>query len=594
MQAYAGTSIAPAARVTTLWFLMMWLVTYTSAQTLKYEILEELPQNTLIGNIPFDARMDTVYNASELAKLRFSFYSMPSGVTDDMFQVEEHSGLLKSVGRVDREGLCPRQPVCELVFFIAVRPMQYMQIVKVVMNILDVNDNHPKFPEPMIVLNISESTLPGTNFIIPSAEDPDSGNHSIQDYKMVLDQYKFQLQVRETTNGSTDLRLVLMSTLDRETKDSYEIQIIASDGGKPSKSGSIIINVFVLDANDLNLAFDNSSYDVTVKETSHPGSPVLTVSASYPVQGLNGRIEYAFSRRTELEYGDLFWINNETGVIYVKAELDYEQAYIYSLTVTAQDKSSDSSPAKAKVVVRIEDVNDNAPQITVNALTDTGKVSVTENSPPGTFMAHISVFDPDSNENGKVMCTIDNDNFLLEQLSSTQYKIITAAIFDREQVTNYQLKIHCVDNGNPALSSIAQMTIYVIDQNDNTPEFSQQFYYAIITENNRIGEHILTVTATDNDALGRNSEVEYSIADDTSSFVNIDPKTGWIKANVVFDREIMEVMDFHVLAKDFGDEVRRSSTATVLLTVLDVDDNKPEFQQASYEFSIFENEPKGN
>ncbi len=561
---------------------------------IRYNILEEIPPNTLIGNIALDASMGAKYNMSVLGSLRFSFLTTPQDLNENLFAIEERSGILQTTSRVDRDEICPGMETCALMFDVAIRPAKFFQIIKVRIEIGDINDNDPYFPQNHIVHEISESTLPGKSFSVPAAIDPDSGIYSVRDYELVSTSQttdKFELKVREMADGAIDLRLVLMEELDREVLDFYQVKIVAHDGGRPPKSGAVLIDIHVLDANDNDPKFENASYEVYVLENIPIGTTVIRVKARDPDQGLNGKVEYSFSRHTEQNYGDIFGIDTETGEIFVKGELDYEKAYIYLLSVTAQDKGPDSLPAHANVVVRVQDVNDNAPQITVNTLTTTGDAHVTENTPPGTFVAHISVLDEDNNDNGRVACTLDNDNFLLQKLYSTEYKIATATTFDRERQPYFDLRLQCFDRGSHPLSSFAHIRVTVMDENDHAPEFTQQFYTSTLTENNHIDDFLVSVTATDRDE-GKNGWVRYELHEDSQNLVAIDQDTGWITANVIFDHEEVQELRFHVIATDKGSDAR-SSTATVLITVLDVNDEKPEFIQERYAFGTFENQPAG-
>ena len=353
------------------------------SEILHCQILEELPAGTLVGNIITDARLNLKYNGSELSKLRFSFLTQPD-LDREYFAIETATGIITTLDRIDRDKLCSSMSQCFVKFDVAVRPVKNFQIIKVTVEIQDVNDNAPFFPQSRITHQISESTLPGTSFSIPAATDPDSSANGVQRYELVSSSTKFELKVRETADGATDLRLVLMDELDRELVDFYQVKILAHDGGEPAKSGSVLIDISVLDANDNDPIFENATYEVSVRENIPIGTTIFRVRAKDPDKGSNGEIVYQLSRHTQQNYGDLFDIDSTTGEIFVKGPLDYEDGAIYLLSVTAFDSGPDSLPAHATVVVRVQDMNDNAPQITVNTLTTSGDAQVAENTPPGT------------------------------------------------------------------------------------------------------------------------------------------------------------------------------------------------------------------
>ena len=552
---------------------------------LNYQMLEELPAGALIGNIITDARLNLRYNTSELLRLRFSFLTQPD-LDREYFTIEEATGILSTTHRIDRDKLCPHVTECFVKFDLAVSPVKYFQIIKVRVEILDKNDNAPFFPQSRITHQISESTLPGTSFSIPAATDPDSIDNGVQRYELVSSSDNFELKVRETADGATDLRLVLMNELDRELIDFYQVKILAHDGGDPPKSGSVLIDISVLDANDNDPVFENSTYEVSVQENVPIGMTIFRVKARDPDKGANGEIEYQLSRHTQQNYGNLFDIDSTTGEIFVKGPLDYEKGAIYLLSVTAFDNGFDSLPAHATLIVRVQDVNDNTPQITVNTLTTSGDAQVAENTPPGTFVAHISIIDGDSGTNGKFTCSLSDHHFHLQKLYLTEYKIVTAAIFDRERLPYFDLTLECRDKGIPAQTSFAHIRVTILDDNDHTPKFSQPMYTATIIENNLIGEFIVAVTADDED-IDMNGRLKYKLDEDARGMVAIDEDTGSITANVVFDHEDLSELQFHVLATDQG-SIPRTASSKVLISIVDINDEIPHFQQESYTFGTFE------
>ena len=574
-----------------LLLLGLWLEAGALPDPVSYTIQEELPPNTLIGNIPLNSRLDAKYNMSVLGKLRFRFLTSNEIIESGIFAVEERSGIISNTERVDRESLCPDTDECVLNFDVAVQPARYFEVVKVSMKITDLNDNSPAFPQSHIIHQIPESSLPGKSFSIPAAVDADSSQFSVQRYQLDPSDDLFQLKMRATPDGAVDLRLVLMQPLDRESVDYYEVKIIAYDGGRPPRSGSVMVDIHVLDANDNNPVFVNKSYEADILENVAVGTAILKVTASDIDVGLNGQIEYSFSQHSEENFGHIFGIDTETGEIYVRGEVDFEQEDMYLLSVVAVDRGLDSLPDHTNVIIRVMDVNDNAPAIKVTTLTKNGDSNVAENTPPGAFVAHVSVLDIDSGDNGEVTCTLDNDNFMLQKLYTSEYKIVTASTFDRERHPYFDLRLHCHDNGLKALSAYSSIRVNILDENDYAPEFTQQFYTASMRENNQVDDFILAVTAMDRDQR-RNGWVKFRLHEDAGSLIKIDENSGWITANAVFDHEKMQELRFHVIASDKG-VTPRSSTATILLSILDVDDEKPEFLEDRYAFSMSENQPYG-
>lgn len=546
----------------------------------------------MIGNVATDARLIDKYPLRVLRNLRFRFLEQPDKVDLKLFSIEDTSGIIETTQRIDRDTMCPQQPSCYVYLDVAVSPNEYFQIISVRIDIMDMNDNTPTFPGSGVIhKTISEATQPGMTFSIPSAADPDSTQYAVKAYELVSDTGVFQLIQKPSFDGGTDLLLELMSFLDREKKDSYQLTVLAVDGGEPPKSGSVIVNITITDANDNSPVFTNNTYEVDVREDVRVNSTLITVYANDADIGQNAELVYSFTARTISNYGQIFALNSKTGAITLKKPLDYEQLAIYHLVVIAEDQGPNSQPVQATVVINVKDVNDNAPRITVNTLTSSQEAEISEASQPETFVAHISAIDPDSGKNGDLSCMLNDPVFRLQPLQKTTYKIVTAATLDREERAQYLVEVTCADHGTPTLSTSQSITIKVTDENDNTPIFDQWTYTASIKENNAIGAILLQVNATDLDE-GNNGQIVYSLSEDGDKYFNIDSSAGIVIAKVSFDYERLRALTFGVIASDKGAQ-RKSSTAIVSLSITDVNDQVPRFSQSSYSFGVTENKPVG-
>ena len=559
---------------------------------LPYRILEDLQRGTFVGNLFKDAGVGSRYSEAELRDVEFRFLSRP----DNRFTIEEDTGILRTGLRIDRDEICPHKPTCTIkldVVAVIPEPLRFLEIIKVNIEILDLNDNEPRFPESKLLYQVLESAMPGSSFVIPTAIDPDSGDYGIQRYELLSNTDKFELDAKPKVDGSTEVRLVTRQRLDREIQDFYQMKVFAYDGGNPPKSGSVDITVTVQDVNDNDPIFSNATYEVAILENMPPQNTIVRVHANDHDIGLNGQIVYGFSATTQSAYGDMFGIRNSTGEIYVKGVIDYEKNPIYHLSVTARDLSPDSRTADATVIIKVKDANDNAPQITVNTLAATGTdlAEIAEDADLDTFVAHITVTDPDSGRNGQFICSLNDNHFQLEQIYKSEYKIVTRAYLDRETRPEYNLAIACRDRGLEPQVAIKHMKVRVTDVNDNPPVFRQTQYQATLIENNFIGAFIAHVNATDIDS-DKNGDVVYSVEPNYRNFFKVNPTTGVVSAAVMFDHEQVQQLKFKVLATDKSDEPR-SSVATITVNIDDVNDESPIFSQDGYSFGVFENEPSG-
>ena len=559
---------------------------------LEYFLLEELSANLLIGNAAVDARLGDIFNASIMPQLSYSF--VPD--VDErqyLFDIDTKTAIIKTTQQIDRDRLCPGSKACYVLLHVQVHPISLNKVIRILVEILDVNDHSPVFPESRMDLNILESAPRGTGFILPPAMDSDSGKNAIQGYELVGTTEKFELQVSERDEGPVELKLVLKEELDREATDFYQLKVVAHDGGNPSKTGSMIINITIEDINDNDPKFTNTTYEVFIDENMPVGSNVYQVSAIDGDVGDNGRIKYDFTEETQETYGDKFGIFETTGQIYLKDELDFEYGSTYLLVVAASDQGGpESQPGHATVIVRVKDDNDNPPKITLNTLTNSGIAQVSEGSAPGDVVAQITVADQDGGENGKIECTLTHEKFALEAIHQSQYRIVTTRILDREIKPFYDLTVVCRDLGSTPNVAMQEVNVQVVDINDESPEFEQRAYNAHIKEFNQINDPLIQIHAIDRDD-GENGEVRYSLESDAKNMFEIDTDSGLITVSTVFDHDSPRQIIFHAVANDLGTP-SRSTTATVTVSILNENDEMPLFSQRTYEFGMFENKPAGS
>lgn len=583
----------------------------------KFDIVEELPANSFVCNLVTELGLDTKYEPYVLERLRFGFFTQPT-FDRTYFSIDERTGVIRTTRRIDREQACPsgssasQRAVglgigCIAQFDISIQPIAYFQIVKVQIHILDINDNAPKFPIQHINHRIAESSDPESGgIIIPAAVDYDAGRNAVRKYEIISGSDKFLLESRQTADGGTDVRLLLRQPLDREIEDSYEITVVATDGGDPPKSGSLIVNITVIDVNDNSPIFDNSTYEVHVPENSAPGTIVTRVHAHDPDLDLNGVILYSFLPVTVQRHGHIFGIKPESGKIYLKtSSLDRETAPVHLLSVAAVDRGPDPLPVHATVIVHVDDVNDNAPVIHINTLTSNGQAEVPENSASATFVAYVAVNDADKGINGQFQCGITGISgsfFALHQqaFATNEYQLVTTVAFDRELHDSHDVVVTCFDSGSPSLTSSSIVRVHVLDTNDNSPQFSSLVYDFEIYENCPVGTLVGTVAAADND-YGSSGEIEYQLhvpaSVTASKLVHIHPHTGNIFTCSEVDRETLYATQeipiiFNISATDHGPELR-SSVALVRISVKDVDDEPPRFDAEHYVFEVPENQPAG-
>ncbi|MGH0128245.1 UNVERIFIED_CONTAM: hypothetical protein FKN15_011274 [Acipenser sinensis] len=532
-----------------------------------YSIAEESEQGTFVGNIAKDLHLS-------VQELESRMFRIVSGSKQRYFEVNLNTGILFVNEIIDREELCPNTPTCSVnLEAIAENPVN---LYRVEIHVLDINDNSPSFPVKSLYLNIAESTFPGARFQLEIAHDPDVGTNSVNTYELSQNEY-FILDLQTDSDQSRSAELILLKALDRETQPLIQLVLTAIDGGNPPQSGTSLVIVKVLDANDNAPIFSSSVYKVSVFENIPYGSAIIKLNATDLDEGLNGEIDYSFSNRGLKNISNMFDIDSSTGEITIKGDLDYEQNHLYEIRVLAQDKGSLPITGHCKVLVEVIDLNDNAPDITVTSLVSTVK----EDSKRGTVIALITVSDRDGGNNGKVKCHLSGTPpFKLQASYQNYYSLTLEGALDRESVSEYNIIITATDEGTPPLSSSKVISVHVSDVNDNAPLFPQSPLAVYLKENRPIGSLIFTASASDAD-VKENAQVTYSLLESViqgvpvSTLINVNSVSGEIYGMKSFDYEECKTFQFHIEAKDSGSP-SQSSNMTVNLFILDDNDNTPE------------------
>ncbi|XP_043435438.1 protocadherin gamma-A7 isoform X14 [Prionailurus bengalensis] len=548
-------------------FILLSILLGTRREAWAGHIFYSLPEETDTGSFVGNIAKDLGLEPRELAEHGIRIVSR--GRTQ-LFALNPRSGSLVTAGRIDREELCAQSARCLVNFNIL---MDKMSLYPIEVEIIDVNDNSPRFLTEEMTVKITENTAPGVRFPLNEARDPDVGTNSLQSYQLSPNRH-FSLVVQTGDDGAKYPELVLERVLDREEEAVHHLLLTASDGGDPPRSETARIQVTVVDVNDHVPVFSLPQYQVTVPENVPVGTRLLTVHAVDLDEGVNGEVTYSFRKITQ-KILQIFQLNPHTGELSTSEGLDYEESSYYEMEVQAQD--GPGSMTRAKVIITILDVNDNAPEVTLTSVSN----SIPEDTPPGTVIALFYLQDRDSGKNGEVTCTIsENLPFKLERSVDNYYRLVTAKNLDREKLPVYNITLKATDGGTPPLSMETHISVNVADTNDNPPAFPHSSYSVYIPENNPRGASIFSVTAHDPDSH-ENAQVTYSLSEDTlrgaplSSYVSINSDTGVLYALHSFDYEQFRDLQLRVTAQDSGDPPL-SSNVSLSIFILDQNDNTPE------------------
>ena len=480
-------------------FFFVFLPSFTEEASVTYPFREEQDSGTYVGNIERDMLLQGELDPLEAYNLKYTL-STAGNPKASLFSINETSSTITTTQRIDREAVCPGLVECEIKLSIAVykrgASLDLFKLWTAIININDINDNYPTFPQSFVSLSVPESVPPPHILHTSGAEDKDTGGtNSVQSYRLSPPNPLFDLNVVQNPDGSSDLGIVIKEQLDRERQEFYQLKVVVTDGGFPPKTGSLTVNITVADINDNRPEFAKSTYNVSVRENVAPNVAILRVSATDKDSGLNGEVTYSFSSRVKADVKNLLQIDANTGIISARGPIDFEETERFQFLVEAKDKGNPQLSGGTVVILNVEDVNDNAPQISIN-LTPGGD-NLTEDEAVGKFIAHVSVLDKDSGQNSVVVCSMNDDHFTLQKFydhAYNMYKVLLSHALDYEMSPTHRVSITCRDSGNPVLANSTSFIVHVRDVNDNAPVFSQETYTGSVVENKLDVEDLLQVS----------------------------------------------------------------------------------------------------
>ncbi|XP_059554626.1 protocadherin beta-5 [Myotis daubentonii] len=556
------TTLAETPRKRQVVFLVILLFLWEAgSEAIRYSMPEETESGSFVGNLAKDLGLRVGELAIRGARIHYRGNKQP-------FQLDIKTGDLLLYEKLDREVLCGATDPCILQFQLSLeKPVQFFQAD---LQLTDINDHSPEFLDREMLLKIPENVQPGTVFPLKTAQDLDIGSNTVKNYSISPNPH-FHVVTHNRGNGRKYPELVLDKALDREEQPELSLTLTALDGGAPPRSGTTALRIQVLDINDNAPEFLQSLYEAQVLENSPLNSLVVTVAARDSDAGTYGNVTYTLFQSDEVTQP--FVIDEMTGDIRLKRALDFEATQYYNVEIAATDGGGLSG--KCSVAIQVLDVNDNAPELTLSKVAS----STPENSPE-TVVAVFSVSDPDSGDNGRTVCSIQDDiPFLLKPTFKNFYTLVTERPLDRESRAQYNITITVTDMGTPRLKTQHNITLLVSDVNDNAPAFTQTAYTLFLRENNSPALHIGSVSATDRDA-GANAQLTYSLLPPhdprlpLASLVSINADNGHLFALRALDFEALQAFEFRVGATDRGSPAL-SSQALVRVQVLDANDNAP-------------------
>ncbi|XP_038060155.1 protocadherin-15-like isoform X3 [Patiria miniata] len=496
------------------------------------------------------------------------YYNITAGNIDNVFTVDSTSGEVKVVGTLNREDV----PSYELT--IQASDGSLSSTCTLLITILDVNDNNPVFnsslPTNFLVLEGLRDEFVG-QVMAYDIDEPDTPNSEIQ-YSLVSDTFRI-----DADNGS----IYTIVALDREQKDRYELEVIATDQAASPRSTALQVVVVVQDVNDNGPVFERSQYSTDVVE-NYLAEDFLILQALDRDE--TAVLEYLITS------GDtqIFSIVPETGNMSLLKELDYEKMQSYTLEVTVRDTENDEATnATTTVTVNVLDENDHDPVFAMNSY----KGAVLRTADLGTIAASgIRAIDGDfpNTTNSQVFYSLTPASVYFTIPDPSEGTVVTKTSLQNAP-DEHNLTIVAYDNGNPSRSRTASLVILVRMER---PVFPQSVYMVDdLKEEEPPGTNVVELQASAN----QGDQIEYDIIagdpDGKFELVSLN-NVGTIKTLQVLDRENISSYSLMVQANvveattSGGNGRKRrqtdSNVVEVVIDLVDINDNVPTFGKTAY------------
>ncbi|XP_056230340.1 protocadherin Fat 4 isoform X2 [Seriola aureovittata] len=442
--------------------------------------------------------------------------------------------------------------------------LQLTSTAHVIVVLIDVNDNAPLFVSAKSV-SVPEDTALHSAVMTVHAEDEDTGsNGEVLYYLNSISGGTFSID-----NGSGII--YLEGTLDREQVDTLTITITATDRGSPRMATTMNLTVHVEDANDHDPEFSRSTYNLTVREDIPRGTSLFLVRAHDRDIGPNGQVRYLLTQASP------FVVDTVRGVLTVMDKLDRERESNYTLFITGVDQGDKPRSTTAAFSVTVLDINDSAPQFSPETLI----LHVMENEEDPAQLTHqLSALDKDLGVNSQLTYFIQNGNSdgLFSITPNGTFQILHS--LDREKESLYIVTIIAVDSGLPPLTGTLTVQVIVDDINDNRPEFTEEDYNTIVSEDSPTGTVFAMIMASDIDE-GVSGEIRYFM-EKLDIPIAIEETSGELFTTDVLDRETVAIYRLTVIGSDKHPTQPLSSSVLVTVVIGDINDHWPRFTNSPY------------
>lgn len=566
----------------------------SSLTNLTIHILDDNDNAPVFSNTTYHMSIDegasignyvgTVYasdrDAGRNAELSFAFEGTHAG-----FEIHSKSGVIINTMSFDREQLMRQNKMDYIMLMVIVtdngEPLRTDKAT-VRVAVVDSNDNAPEFLRKVYAPSVFENAEENTEIVRVSAEDEDLADNARITYSLLSGNEGDKFRV-DSLNG----QLLLKGTLDRETKDSYWLVVMATDSGYPPLNSTCEVHVTVLDYNDNWPIFLSMDTTFSVGEDAPIGEVIAHVSAVDADVGNKALVNYGIANNLR---SPLFMIDANTGKLKLVATLDYESKSTYTVNVSATDNGTPALSSYLQLTINVEDYNDNAPRFS-----DTPIIrQIQEGVRPGITVVTVTANDPDSGANGLLRYSLANQepggrNFSIDPDTGD---IKTLTEIDRETGDNFRLTVMATDQATSVATRKSAQKVVVItvqDVNDNSPRFITQVAAQVIL-GAKINTHITQIKAIDDDE-GANGQVAYEISSGDRHIFTLEESSGNLYLRTELSPALLSY-DLTISARDAG-ATPLTSYINLRVFVRSAIENGPQFSESTYYGEVYENEAAG-
>jgi len=424
--------------------------------------------------------------------------------------------------------------------------------------ITDVNDETPSFTSSAFFFSVLESAPIRTVCGQVMATDLDLGINS---------QFAYNIDPNTPFMIDDSGQIILNGGLDRETQSSYQFAVAAVDQGSPSLTGNAQVIISVLDANDNQPRFSMTSFELSIWELTATSMLLKQLTATDLDLGRNAEITYSIS---DGNFEDTFSIISDTGQVILASTLDAERITSYNLTISARDNGLSFLEGFTRLIVLVEDANDNAPLFGRSY-----SYYVFEDAPIDQLVGQVSATDRDVTPQTLTYTFAIEENSFTIEASTGEIHINTALNYTA--APQYSLIVLAVDSGTPQLTGTVEVLIFVYQVNTDIKTFSGDYFEISIPEDTQVSTRAVQYIPVNNDGIPFVTDFNFS---QPSMYFSID-SNGIVSVKHELDYETINVHQLEIVRSD-------QVSVTLVITITDVNDNPPSLSGYSSSYEVDE------